>query len=65
MRVPDNPPADNARPITFSVYPSEHAAMIRIMHEQRLKSAFDVVRVMAATSQHALQGDFKEPKRRK
>jgi hypothetical protein len=39
-----------AVPMTISVYPHERDALLRIMHEKKLKSVFDVVRFLASQS---------------
>jgi len=35
-----------AAPLTFSVYPRERDALLRIARERKLKSLFDVVRLL-------------------
>lgn len=39
-----------ATPMTFSCYPHERDALHRLRRERRLKSIFDVVRLLAANS---------------
>jgi hypothetical protein len=49
---------------TFACYPHERAALLRIMSEQKLKSVFDVVRLLASESRSCgvQAGDFCPPK---
>jgi hypothetical protein len=53
-----------AKPMTFSVYPRERDALLRIARERKLKSPFDVVRMLAHESPNKSIGlrDFSEPK---
>lgn len=53
-----------AKPMTFSVYPRERDALLRITRERKLKSPFDVVRMLAQenTSQSVRPEDFSEPR---
>lgn len=49
---------------TFACYPHERSAMQRLMTERKLKSIFDVVRLLAADSKTCgvQPGDFCPPK---
>lgn len=53
-----------AKPMTFSVYPRERDALLRITRERRLKSPFDVVRMLAKENlnKSVRPEDFSEPK---
>ena len=55
-----------ACPMTISVYPHERDALLRIMREKGLKSAFDVVRMFAAESRSRFvrADDFCLPKKK-
>ncbi len=51
-----------AQPMTVSVYPHERDALLRIMAELRVKSTFDVVRVLARESNRKHMDAFSPPK---
>lgn len=55
-----------AIPMTFSCYPHERDAMLRIMREKNLKSVFDTVRLFAAESRRSgvKAEDFCLPKKK-
>ncbi len=50
--------------MTFSVYPRERDALLRITRERKLKSPFDVVRMLARENPNksVRPNDFSEPR---